>query len=91
MNAKHWFPAWGYDPNAIYAYDGPIYAHKSLPPDQVIADVQEALQKQGYYRGEVDGLLGLPTRAAIGDYQRDHSLYLTSAIDSPTLQSLGMR
>ena len=59
--------------------------------DQVIADVQEALQKQGYYRGEVDGLLGLPTRAAIGDYQRDHSLYLTSAIDSPTLQSLGMK
>jgi Putative peptidoglycan binding domain len=91
LNAKHWFPAWGYDPNAYYAYDGPIYAHKGLPPDQVIADVQETLQKQGYYRGEVDGLLGPPTRTALGDYQRDHSLYVTSAIDSPTLQSLGMR
>jgi Putative peptidoglycan binding domain len=90
-NASYWFPAWGYDPNAYYAYDGPIYAHKSLPPDQVIADVQETLQKQAYYRGQVDGLLGPPTRAALGDYQRDHNLYITSAIDSPTLQSLGMK
>jgi putative peptidoglycan binding protein len=90
-NASYWFPAWGYDPNAYYAYDGPIYAQKGLPPDQVIADVQEALQKQAYYRGQVDGLLGPPTRAALGDYQRDHNLYITSAIDSPTLQSLGMK
>jgi hypothetical protein len=90
-NASYWFPAWGYDPNAYYTYDGPIYAHKSLPPDQVIADVQEALQKQAYYRGQVDGLLRPPTRAALGDYQRDHNLYITSAIDSPTLQSLGMK
>ena len=90
-NASYWLPAWGYDPNAYYAYDGPIYAQKGLPPDQVIADVQEALQKQAYYRGQVDGLLGPPTRAALGDYQRDHNLYITSAIDSPTLQSLGMK
>ena len=90
-NANYWFPAWGYDPNAYYAYDGPIYAHKGLPPDQVIADVQEALQKQAYYQGQVDGLLGPPTRGALGDYQRDHNLYITSGIDSPTLQSLGMK
>jgi hypothetical protein len=91
QNEKYWFPAWGYNPNAYYAYDGPIYAHKDLPPDQVIADVQETLQKQGYYRGEVDGLLGPPTRSAIGDYQRDHNLYVTSAIDLPTLKSLKAR
>jgi Putative peptidoglycan binding domain len=90
-NGGYWFPAWGYDPNAHFAYDGPIYAYHGSPPDQVIADVQEALQKQGYYQGEVDGLLGPPTRAALADYQRDQSLYTTSAIDSPTLQSLGMR
>jgi len=87
-NSRYWFPAWGYDPNANYEYDGPIYGHNDLPPDQVIADVQAALQKQGYYQGEVDGRLGLPTQAAIADYQRDHGLYVTSAIDSPTHQSL---
>ena len=89
-NAGYWFPAWGYTPNAYYAWDGPIYAHNRLPPDQVIANVQAALQQQGYYRGEVDGLIGPLTRGAIADYQRDHGLYTTSTIDQPTLQSLGM-
>jgi len=61
-----------------------------MPPDQVIANVQAALQQQGYYRGEVDGLIGPLTRGAIADYQRDHDLYMTSTIDQPTLQSLGI-
>ena len=89
-NAGYWFPAWGYNPNAYYAWDGPIYAYNRLPPDQVIANVQSALQQQGYYRGEVDGLIGPVTRGAIADYQRDHGLYTTSTIDQPTLQSLGV-
>jgi hypothetical protein len=89
-NAGYWFPAWGYYPNAYYAWDGPIYAYNNLPPDQVIANVQAALQQQGYYHGDVDGLIGPLTRSAIAGYQRDHGLYITSAIDQPTLQSLGM-
>jgi hypothetical protein len=89
-NAGYWFPAWGYNPNAYYAWDGPIYAYNRMPPDQVIANVQATLQQQGYYRGEVDGLIGPLTRGAIADYQRDHGLYMTSTIDQPTLQSLGI-
>jgi hypothetical protein len=89
-NAGYWFPAWGYYPNAYYAWDGPVYAYNNLPPDQVIANVQATLQQQGYYHGEVDGLIGPLTRGAIADYQRDHGLYTTSTIDQPTLQSLGM-
>jgi len=89
-NAGWWYPAWGYAPNAFYAYDGPIYAYNDLPPDQIVANVQSALQQQGYYRGAVDGLLGPLTRAAVATYQRDHGLYVTSAIDQPTLESLGM-
>jgi hypothetical protein len=89
-NAGWWYPAWGYAPNAYYAYDGPIYAYNNLPPDQVVANVQAALQEQGYYQGDVDGLLGPLTREAIAGYQADHGLYTTSAIDQPTLESLGM-
>jgi hypothetical protein len=89
-NAGYWYPAWGYAPNAYYAYDGPIYAYNSLPPDQVVANVQAALQQQGYYQGEVDGLLGPLTREAIAAYQAEQGLYTTSAIDQPTLESLGM-
>src|SRR5436190_13249697 len=90
FNAGYWYLAWGYYPNAYYAWDGPVYAYNHLPPDQVIANVQAALQEQGYYHGEVDGLIGPLTRAAIADYQRDHGLYETAAIDEPTLESLGM-
>ena len=89
-NAGYWIPAWGYAPNAYYAYDGPIYGYNNLPPDQVIANVQTALQEQGLYQGEVDGLLGPQTRAAIADYQRASGLAETAAIDQPTLESLGM-
>src|SRR4051794_18414988 len=90
LNAGFWFPAWGYDSGAnFYAYDGPIYAYNDLPPDQVVANVQTELQAQGYYHGEVDGLLGPLSRAALADYQRDHGLYTTAAIDEPTMQSLG--
>ncbi|PYK20116.1 MAG: hypothetical protein DME55_03165 [Verrucomicrobia bacterium] len=89
-NAGYWIPAWGYAPNAYYAYDGPIYGYNNLPPDQVIANVQTALQEQGYNPGEVDGLLGPQTRSAIADYQRANGLAETAAIDQPTLESLGM-
>jgi hypothetical protein len=89
-NAGYWFPAWGYDSTAYYAYDGPIYAYNDLPPDQTIANVQAALQALGYYHGPINGILGPLTRVAIADYQRDNGLYITSAIDESTLTSLGM-
>jgi len=86
-----WYPAWGYDPAYnSYAYDGPIYGYNDLPPNQIITNVQIALQQQGYYHGAVDGVLGPMTRAALANYQRDHGLAITSAIDAPTIGSLGL-
>jgi len=38
----------------------------------------------------VDGEMGPMTRAAIANYQRDTGLAITSAIDGPTLGSLGL-
>jgi Putative peptidoglycan binding domain len=92
FNSGYWYPAWGYDPAAqYYAYDGPIYVgQRAEPPDQVIADVQAELQEQGYYTGEVDGLLGPLTREALTAYQADHGLYTTAAIDEPTLDAMGL-
>jgi len=87
----YWYPAWGYDPVvAVYAYDGPIYSYDNLPPDQVIVNVQTELQDQGYYTGNVDGQLGPQTRDALGAYQADHNLEVTSAVDEPTVESLGL-
>ncbi len=92
FNNGYWFPAWGYNQSSeYYAYDGPIYVgQRAEPPDRVIADVQAVLQEMGYYRGEVDGLLGPLTREALTAYQADQGLTTTAAIDQPTLDSLGM-
>ncbi len=91
-NNGYWYPAWGYNPSAeYYAYDAPIYVgHRAEPPDKVIADVQALLQQMGYYKGEVDGLLGPMTREALTAYQGDQGLTTTAVIDQPTLDSLGM-
>src|SRR5439155_18665385 len=46
----YWYPAYGYDSYySNYSYDGPIYGYDGLPPDQIIANVQYALQQLGYY------------------------------------------
>ena len=89
-NAGYWFPAWGYDPYAYYPYDGPIYGYGNLTPDRIIVNVQVALQEQGYYAGAIDGELGEQTRGALAAFQADHGLAVTSAVDRPTLQTLGL-
>jgi Putative peptidoglycan binding domain len=89
-NAGYWFPAWGYAPSVTFAFDGPIYGYNGLTPDQVIANVQQQLAAAGYYDGPVDGNLGPMTREAIAAYQADNGLAVTSAIDEPTLATLGL-
>jgi len=89
-HASYWYPAWGYHSDAVYAYDGPIYAYNDLARDQVVANVQATLQELGYYHGPISGYLDSATSAAIANYQRDHGLYATSAIDEPTSVALGM-
>jgi Putative peptidoglycan binding domain len=87
----YWYPAWGYDPGAAYYYDGPIYAsNPEMDPGQVVANVQSALQEQGFYQGEIDGVLGPQTRAALAEYQSAQGLEPTGAVDEPTLETLGM-
>lgn len=89
-NAGYWYPAWGYNPGYYYPYDGPIYGYNNLPPDQVVVNVQSQLQREGYYDGPTDGVLGPMTREAIAAFQEDHGLAVTSAVDEPTLETLGL-
>ena len=74
-----------------YPYDGPIYTgYDYVAPDQVIINVQFALQDWGYYAGATDGVLGPQTRAALAAFQADNGLAVTSTVDEPTLQTLGV-
>jgi putative peptidoglycan binding protein len=90
-DAGYWYPAWGYNPGASYYFDGPIYAsNPEMDPGQTVANVQSALQQQGYYQGDIDGVLGPQTRAALAEYQSAQGIEPTGAIDEPTLETLGM-
>src|SRR6266403_2390208 len=89
-NTGYWYPAWGYASGAYYPYDGPIYGYNDLSPDQVILNVQSQLQRDGYYAGPVDGILGSQTRQALAAFPADHGLAITSAVDRPTLATLGL-
>jgi Putative peptidoglycan binding domain len=91
LDGSYWYPAYGYDPlQTYYDYDGPIYTYSNLLPDEVIANVQTALQGAGYYYGSITGSLSVDTRAAIANFQRDYGLPITGAIDEPTVEALGL-
>jgi Putative peptidoglycan binding domain len=90
-DAGYWYPAWGYDLNhERYDYDGPIYTYGDLLPDQVIINVQRALQQLGYYGGELNGSLGVDTRQALTAYQQDYGLDATGVVNEATVRSLGL-
>ena len=90
-DAGYWYPAWGYDSNyERYDYDGPIYTYGNLLPDQVIINVQRALQQLGYYTGDLNGSLGVATRQALTAYQQDYGLDATGIVDEATVRSLGL-
>jgi hypothetical protein len=91
LDGNYWYPAWGYDPlQNSYDYDGPVYTYGNLLPDEVIANVQTALQDSGYYSGPITGSLSLEMRAALANFQRDYGLPITGAVDEPTVEALGL-
>ena len=85
-----------YDPG-VYEGDGPDYygqgAYRSSVPytDSTVAAVQEQLAQQGYYGGEIDGILGAETRRAVVRYQSDQGLHVTGNLNADTLRALGLQ
>lgn len=60
------------------------------PPTDV-NKMQEALRDKGHYRGKVDGVFGLQTRASIRAYQKAENLRVTGQLDTQTAGKLGVR
>jgi len=81
----------GYDPNYYGEQDDDQNAYAEQSGNSTIAAVQERLAHDGYYRGQVDGLFGPETRAAIAQFQNNHGLRVTGALTSDTLAALGLR
>ena len=84
-----------YDPGVYESgatdYDGQgAYGSSDQTADSTVAAVQEQLARQGYYRGEIDGIFGTETRRAIVRYQSDHGLRETGNLNADTLRALGL-
>lgn len=52
---------------------------------QQVRVAQEALKDQGMYEGEVDGIMGPKTQAALREFQRQEGLQETGRLDQPTM------
>src|SRR5438094_2611966 len=93
--ASDYYP-YDYDPG-VYEGGGADYYGQGANgsseqyADSNIAAAQEQLARQGYYRGEIDGVFGAQTRRAVVRYQSDHGLRVTGNLNADTLQALGLR
>jgi hypothetical protein len=82
----------GYDPNyynSDQSYGDNGYADQS--GNSAIAAAQERLAREGYYRGQIDGVFGQETRAALAEFQSNRGLRVTGALTNETLAALGLR
>jgi len=84
----------GYYDSGVYqteVYDDPNgYSDKSQSDDSTIVAAQERLARQGYYRGETDGVLSAEMQNAIRRYQSTNGLRQTGDLDTDTLAVMGL-
>jgi peptidoglycan hydrolase-like protein with peptidoglycan-binding domain len=76
-----------YEDDANYYSQG-AYDSTDQVTDSTIAGAQTQLARQGYYRGEIDGIVGPETRRAIMRYQSDRGLRVTGRLTEDTLRAL---
>lgn len=77
-----------YDPRGIY--QGRMVNSGGAGKNPVAAQVQQQLAAGGYYRGEIDGIVGEGTRRAIRNYERANNLPVDGQIDDQLLASMGL-
>lgn len=65
-------------------------AGPAVPHRNDVMSMQQTLLDKGHYRGKVDGVFGLRTRASIRAYQKAESLPVTGHLDKETAGRLGV-
>jgi hypothetical protein len=97
-----YYPYYGYDYGYDYGYGYPYYGGGYGDPqtngsqyggeywNNLAMSVQTKLAEQGYYHGQVDGVIGSGTMEGVRRFQSDHGLKVTGKIDPKLLRSLGI-
>jgi hypothetical protein len=89
-----WWDGWYPDYDDYYPYyddssaNGPRYGADYW--NKLAVSVQTKLANQGYYHGQVDGIIGSGSIEAIRRFQADHGLKATGKIDPKLLKALGV-
>jgi peptidoglycan hydrolase-like protein with peptidoglycan-binding domain len=78
-------------PRSAAASDSPHEGVGVFVMNSEIMKMQEALRDRGHYRGKVDGVFGLRTRASIRAYQKTENFPVTGQVDKRTADGLGVR
>jgi hypothetical protein len=68
-----------------YRYRGPLH-----PSHERVSEIQSALVRSGYYKGEPNGKWDATTISAMRNFQEDHGIDGTGKIDALSLQKLGL-
>ena len=94
----YWSPWWDYGYGYPYDYGygygyypyGYGYTNEYRGGGDLGVNVQQALSREGYYRGPIDGVIGARTRSAIRAYERANGLHVDGVIDHRLLQTMGL-
>jgi len=63
---------------------------QKAPSSDRISEIQSALAREGYYKGDPNGRLDANTVAALEKFQSANDLDANGKLDAPTLQKLGL-
>lgn len=70
-------------------------ANEMIEPSQLsekqVSEIQQALNQKGFDAGNVDGIWGDETRAALRNFQQKQGMSESSQLDSQTLAALGVQ
>ena len=72
-------------------YDPNTDSDQSQSNYSILVGAQERLAREGYYRGETDGVLSPEMQKAVRRYQITNGLHATGYLDTQTLAVMGLR
>ena len=76
----------GYDDQSSYQN-----GHHDQSANSTVAGAQDRLTQEGFYHGQIDGVLGPETRHAIVRFQTKHGLRISGELSNETLNAMGLR
>lgn len=82
--------ATGTDPAKPSAAKGERKGEAAAGNKQHLRAAQEVLKERGMYEGQVDGIMGPKTQAALREFQKKEGLRETGRLDQQTMSRLGV-